>query len=340
MSSNPEADEVKSHRLRSFLLIGASVVVAEIGLVAVDEAATGGSTMHGIFTTSEVAANQLPWGSVVTQATPSISPTSYQTSPATSPLETTATFTPSPTPSPEQRPAITQAGSPDMPCQPGQKIGDITTDVKEVALTIDDGPSPSTTRAIVRQFKETGSVGTFFFLGSRLETTDGQAIARDVLAEGSEIGVHSYSHYLNDPDHNAAEQDKAIHAFQTVLGAVPFAYRAPGFAYSPKLERVVRASGQCFISISAQGDTNDWKSDFEDPATAAAEIRQRDDEVLANLQPGFIILAHDQITDMPVDGGRNRPRTTGPEHVRYLIEQIQARGYKLVTIETLLRDTR
>jgi peptidoglycan/xylan/chitin deacetylase (PgdA/CDA1 family) len=61
----------------------------------------------------------------------------------------------------------------------------------EVALTIDDGPSPYT-EDLVRTLHKYGVVATFFFVGNRVQ--DWPNAVHDALANGDEIGDHSLSH--------------------------------------------------------------------------------------------------------------------------------------------------
>jgi peptidoglycan/xylan/chitin deacetylase (PgdA/CDA1 family) len=233
---------------------------------------------------------------------------------------------------------IIAAGSDAMPCKPGEVIDKVQTDKKIVSITIDDGPSLSTTNETLDVLKDTNSVATFFFLGSRLETVEGSKIAKRALAEGHEVASHSYTHRLHSPVTNATEHPRANAAFTKILGANPFAYRAPGLSYSNELRSAVKKSKQCFIGVSQNADTNDWKSDFLPRRQAEASLKTRDDEVVRNLTPGAIILVHDQMTDQPEDGGKNRKRQTAAEHIRYLINGIHERGYKLVTVEKLLQE--
>ncbi len=235
-------------------------------------------------------------------------------------------------------PSIIGAGSPDMPCDSGEIIKQVNTSTKEIALTIDDGPSEATTRDILRQFEETGTVGTFFFIANRMETEQGKQLALEVLEAGHEIAAHSYSHNMQDPDVNAAEHQKANQIFEDVFGTIPYAYRAPGFGMSPTLESTVTESGQCFIDRSRYGDSKDWKSDFLPPEEALEQLKAYDDIVIENLTPGAIIYAHDQVKDSPADGGRDRTRAMAAQHIRYLIDGIQAEGYSLVTVSDLLTE--
>ncbi len=243
--------------------------------------------------------------------------------------------TPSPTRVPEK---IIYAGSKDMPCKPGEKISKVATTKPQVALTIDDGPSPATTREILRVFEETDTVGTFFYVTNRMETGQGKSLVKETLAGGHQVAAHSHQHYLRNPNGNAADHGRSSNVFEKTIGGNPYAYRAPALAYSQPLVEAVAAAGQCFIGVSENADTNDWKSDFEPYPTAMKNLKSRDDHVIEHLTPGAIILAHDEMQDLQVDGGKHRRRETAAEHIRYLIQGIKDKGYELVTVDTLLKD--
>ena len=65
---------------------------------------------------------------------------------------------------------------------------------KVVALTFDDGPSPVWTPQILNALKRAHVKATFFMLGKHVE--EYPDIARRVVAEGHEIGNHTYDHHV------------------------------------------------------------------------------------------------------------------------------------------------
>lgn len=71
---------------------------------------------------------------------------------------------------------------------------------KHVALTFDDGPSRYT-RKVLDTLAEEGVVGTFFVLGTRLDSS-GRSLVRRMVDEGHTVGSHAFSHenllYLSD----------------------------------------------------------------------------------------------------------------------------------------------
>lgn len=90
---------------------------------------------------------------------------------------------------------------------------------KRVALTFDDGPKPGTTEQILDVLSWHGAKATFFVLGQNV--ADNPDIARRQVAEGHEIGNHSWNHPAL-PD----LADPGIH--QQVLSTEMAIYQATG----------------------------------------------------------------------------------------------------------------
>lgn len=82
-------------------------------------------------------------------------------------------------------------------------------DAKYVALTIDDGPCPYNTAAVLNELKQSGATATFFIIGSQVEKCDvagvgsgrhggeghypmGQETLARMFTEGHELGNHTW----------------------------------------------------------------------------------------------------------------------------------------------------
>jgi peptidoglycan/xylan/chitin deacetylase (PgdA/CDA1 family)/glycosyltransferase involved in cell wall biosynthesis len=61
-----------------------------------------------------------------------------------------------------------------------------------IALTFDDGPDPLWTPRILEVLRRHQAHATFFVIGSRVN--DYPALTRRIMAEGSEVGVHTFTH--------------------------------------------------------------------------------------------------------------------------------------------------
>lgn len=228
------------------------------------------------------------------------------------------------------------AGDANMPCTAGEIIYGVQTSLPEIAITIDDGPSPQTTRANLAVAAKHGAKITFFAIADRLTTPEGAAIAKEIIAQGHEIAVHSNRHVLGKPDVNAAEHAAANQTFEDTVGFVPYANRAPGLAYSDTYKNVLTMAQQCFIDISEGADTKDWQCDFAAPDQAARGIEERANKV--SLRAGGIVLMHDEMTDATENDGRERSRPNSPHELDLLLTRLENEGLQSVTVSKLLHD--
>ncbi len=100
---------------------------------------------------------------------------------------------------------------------------------REVALTIDDGPDPDVTPAVLDLLDRLDLRATFFCTGLRV--LDHPAIARDVVARGHAIENHSHRHRhdfsLSGPRALDREIGAAQRAIADTVGIAPRFFRAP-----------------------------------------------------------------------------------------------------------------
>jgi peptidoglycan/xylan/chitin deacetylase (PgdA/CDA1 family) len=132
---------------------------------------------------------------------------------------------------------------------------------KELVLTFDDGPWPTTTPKILDALERECVRATFFLLGRNAEAH--AAIVRRELAEGHSLGHHTFAHPLLDrmPLAKAeAEIARGVAAVERAAGgertgAAAF-FRFPGFASSPTLLDAVNRRG--FVVFGADVWASDW----------------------------------------------------------------------------------
>jgi peptidoglycan-N-acetylglucosamine deacetylase len=181
----------------------------------------------------------------------------------------------------------------------------------EVALTFDDGPSRTQTSAILEALIAYGAHATFFEEGRHVAGRE--AVMRQILAAGDEIGNHSFHHPV---DPGAAELASTNEAIRDATGFEPCLFRPPYGEVDPKVTAAARANGLELVL---------WTLDSEDdhhPGVAA--IRRR---VVRRTTAGAIVLLH--------DGGRH------PETVQALpgiLAGLAARGFRCVTVTELLGE--
>jgi len=85
---------------------------------------------------------------------------------------------------------------------------------------------------------------SLFVIARDLEDPEKLAAIRPFVEEGHEIGCHSYMHEPTfaalEPAHMRDEVLRAQQLIEDKLGVRPVGFRAPGFAFSPKLPAILR----------------------------------------------------------------------------------------------------
>jgi peptidoglycan/xylan/chitin deacetylase (PgdA/CDA1 family) len=153
---------------------------------------------------------------------------------------------------------------------------------KRISLTFDDGPSEQFTAQVLDILREHRVPATFFVCGKNVE--EHPELLRRIVAEGHEVGNHSYSHpcfFFKSRGRMAQEIDRTQAIIEKVVGFRPNIFRPPYGARWFGLVPTLLERGMHLIQWSATG--YDWKKD-------AAGIIQT---ALRELRPGAIILLHD-----------------------------------------------
>jgi peptidoglycan-N-acetylglucosamine deacetylase len=183
-----------------------------------------------------------------------------------------------------------------------------------IAMTFDDGPSAENTPRLLEMLKQRNIKATFFLIGQNVVSNPD--LVRRILAEGHEIGNHSWTHpqlsKLSD-DRVTAEITKTQDAIKDASGFTPALLRPPYGAITPRQrEWIQNRFGLSIILWSV--DPFDWKR------PGASVITQR---ILSQTRPGAIILSHD-IHKQTVDA---MPAT---------LDALIAKGYKFATVSQLI----
>jgi peptidoglycan-N-acetylglucosamine deacetylase len=190
-------------------------------------------------------------------------------------------------------------------------------DVREVALTFDDGPGPYTP-AILDTLIRHHVPATFFPVGFMINDFP-DSIRREV-ANGFAIGDHTENHRkLTElsPEDQEAELLGQADALARQGAPFPRLFRPPYGAYDASTLDMLRRHRMLMILWTVE------TGDYERPGDAA--IVQH---VLDGVHPGAIVLLH--------DGGGDRSETVAA--LPKVIKALRARGYRLVTVPQLLLD--
>jgi peptidoglycan-N-acetylglucosamine deacetylase len=207
-----------------------------------------------------------------------------------------------------------------------------------VALSFDDGPDPTWTPKILKILKEKNVKATFLMIGE--EAQENVSVMKRVLADGHEIGNHTWTH----PDISEISTGQlqlqlnlTERLFGSKLGVKPLFFRPP-YSIDQEPETNDQAAPALMIQklgytiIGNKVDTGDW--DERQRKTPQGILS----DVLAQLQVmktkpqfrGSIILMH--------DGGGNRSVTVAALPV--LIDGLRAHGYTFEQVSDLMGKTR
>ena len=185
---------------------------------------------------------------------------------------------------------------------------------KYIAITFDDGPHPKNTPRLLNILRARNIKATFYMVGSNVDLYP--QVVRRVVAEGHEIGNHSYSHRLFSKMGDSEirqELSRTRDAVQRAAGVQPLTLRPPfGGRLTRQREWVNAEFGYPIILWSI--DPMDWKR--PGPSVVCSRI-------VSATTPGSIILAHD-LHSQTVDA---MPAT---------LDGLLQRGFKFVTVSQLL----
>ncbi|SHE33811.1 polysaccharide deacetylase family sporulation protein PdaB [Atopostipes suicloacalis DSM 15692] len=191
---------------------------------------------------------------------------------------------------------------------------DLDPDGKYVALTFDDGPHSSVTPRILNILSEHNAKATFFMLGNQVEYYP--KLVQRVAQEGHEIGNHSQTHIdltVSDNDRLNEELNYTNELIKDITGYNPVYIRPPYGAYNDQVIKQATDLNQPIIMWSV--DSLDWQS--RDPEA----INQ---EITSQVSNGAIILMHDI-------------HETTADALPTVLENLEANGYKFVTVSELLK---
>ena len=194
----------------------------------------------------------------------------------------------------------------------------------EVALTFDDGPDPKWTPQILDILKQRGIKAAFFLVG--LNAEDYPGLVRRIVAEGHEIGNHTYTH-PNLSEISDLQIELELNATQLLVESItgrsmtlcrpPYAAdsRPTDIAELKPLSLIQDDLG--YLIVLENIDPEDWAR------PGANVIVQRVKELRSR---GNIILLH--------DAGGNRSQTVAA--LPRIIDYLQERGDKIVSLSDLL----
>ena len=188
-----------------------------------------------------------------------------------------------------------------------------------VALTFDDGPATDTLE-ILDFLKSENIKATFFLIGREVEKHP--EIVKRIVAEGHEIGNHSYSHpiYLFcTPTRTRRELEKTQEIIKNTVGFAPKLVRPPCGVRTAAYFATTKDLGLRTIQWSDAGF--DWQK------ISAAQIAAK---VLNTVERDSIILLHDG------DGALKDNRRETVKSLPLIVRGLRAKNLRIAPLAELL----
>jgi len=163
----------------------------------------------------------------------------------------------------------------------------------EIALTIDDGPDPVVTPAVLDLLDRHGAKVTFFCVGRQAALYP--EICRDIVRRGHRIENHSQQHRHNfsllGPGGFRRELEAAQATLTAITGDRPQFFRAPAGLRNPFLDPALQRSGLRLASWTRRA----YDTRVGNPATVLRKL-------CSSLRAGDILLLHDRHAALTPNG--------------------------------------
>ena len=199
----------------------------------------------------------------------------------------------------------------------GKNIVRLNTDQRIVALTFDDGPNPPYTDQLLEVLAKHNVKATFFMIGNRIEKHP--ETVRRVMAEGHQIGNHSYSHPLLGflpPSYVQQEIERTDKLLRQVGVTGEIVFRAPVLTRFLPVAWILAKSDRAHISCNVWGW--DWTTQNPDRITKT---------VLKKVKPGSIVVLHDGKAE-----NKDANRSGTIEATDRIITVLKQEGYQFVRL--------
>ena len=201
----------------------------------------------------------------------------------------------------------------------GAIVWEVNVREKLIALTFDDGPSPTFTDKILDLLARYHAKGTFFVMGKQAEKYP-SIILRE-YREGHEIGNHTYNHReINQMSFEELKREvlRAHQVIFQIIGNDVKLFRPTSGFYNEKIVKVAGLLNYKVVIWTWGQDSRDWTK------TSGESIAKR---IIKTVKPGDIILFHDQ--------GGDHSNTV--KALEILLPVLEEQGYQFTTVSALLQ---
>lgn len=195
-------------------------------------------------------------------------------------------------------------------------IYSVGTREKKAAISFDAAWGADKTRTILDILDEYDIKTTFFLVTFWVEKYPDEA--REIVARGHEIGLHSSTHPDFTALTNAAMREELTEnhrVIKEITGVEPRLFRPPFGAYNDRVLSVVEDE-LGYLTIQWSVDSLDWRDVTPDDITR---------RILSRIHPGAIVLFHNNAESTPAA----LPR---------ILSTLQADGWRIVPISQLLHQ--
>ena len=200
----------------------------------------------------------------------------------------------------------------------GPNLTHLPRHLPQVAITIDDGPDPEVTPAVLDLLEAQQAVATFFCIGAHVQRHP--ALAREIVRRGHAIGNHSQHHRhhfsLMGPGQIRREIAAAQDTIAQITGVAPAFFRAPAGLRNLSLDPVLHGLGLQLASWTRRG--------FDTRTGDATLVLRR---LRRDLAAGDILLLHDHHAALTPQG-----RPVVLEVLPPLLAAVRAKGLQTVRL--------
>ncbi|MEO5696987.1 MAG: polysaccharide deacetylase family protein [Burkholderiaceae bacterium] len=199
-----------------------------------------------------------------------------------------------------------------------RRLPEASTARGEVSITIDDGPDPQVTPAVLDVLDAASARATFFCIAAHVERHP--QLAREIVRRGHSVQNHSHLHShtfsLLGPRGYAREIARAQEALSQIVGQAPRFFRAPAGLRNPFLAPVLDKLELQLVSWTRRG--------FDTVRTEPAGVLER---LTRALGAGDILLLHDGNSALAPSG-----KPVVLEVLPALLRRLQHEGLRAVTL--------
>lgn len=201
----------------------------------------------------------------------------------------------------------------------GKLVARVETTQPAVALTFDDGPTTPVVKELLDVLAARRVRATFFVTGAELAAAP--EAGRQLVAAGHELGNHTYSHerMVLKSSSFISEEIEKTDALIRGTGQSGEIYFRPPFCYKLiGLPWFLSRTGRTSVTWDVEPDS------YNEVASSSAAIVAH---VVERVRPGSIILLHVWYAS----------RQTSRAAVPMIIDELQKKGHRFVTVGELLR---